>query len=241
VGVTDVADSLHAINEVAFKSNRYTITDIINAMEENFEGERNQEIRAALLAVPKFGDDSSPEAAGWMNRTLLMYNNALESVESCPRNGRYSAGYYALNVGTRYGKNTPALPSGRLAGTPLANSLTPHYGMEKSDLLSSLNAIAELDFVEYAENGTTVTFTIDSALFQGKDGAKNLASIFKTFLTTGGMQFQPNVINRKILLDAYENPEKYPDLLVRIAGYCAYFNELSDELKQVIINRTCYS
>ncbi len=98
-----------------------------------------------------------------------------------------------------------------------------------------------MDFVENAENGTTVTFTIDSALFQGEDGVKNLASIFKTFLTTGGMQFQPNIINRNVLLDAYAHPEKYPDLLVRIAGYCAYFNELSDELKQVIINRTCYS
>ena len=70
---------------------------------------------------------------------------------------------------------------------------------------------------------------------------KNLANIFKTYLTTGGIQLQPNVINREILLDAYEHPEKYPNLLVRIAGYCAYFNELSDEMKRHVINRTCYS
>ena len=55
------------------------------------------------------------------------------------------------------------------------------------------------------------------------------------------MQFQPNVINRDILLDAYNNPEKHKYLMVRVAGYCAYFNELSDELKKIIINRTCYS
>jgi formate C-acetyltransferase len=54
------------------------------------------------------------------------------------------------------------------------------------------------------------------------------------------MQFQPNVIDRKILIDAYDNPEKYPHLLVRVAGYCSYFNDLSDDLKKVIINRTCY-
>ncbi len=89
--------------------------------------------------------------------------------------------------------------------------------------------------------GTTATLSIDSALFQGTDGVKNLASIFKTFLTTGGMQLQPNVINREILLDAYKHPEKHKYLMVRIAGYCAYFNELSDELKLSIINRTCYS
>lgn len=125
-------------------------------------------------------------------------------------------------------------------GVPLANSVTPHYNMEKADLLSSLNAISQANFTDYAVNGATVTFTIDSALFQTNDGVNNLAAIFKTFLTGGGMQFQPNVIDRKILLEAYENPEKHKYLMVRVAGYCAYFNELSDELKKIIINRVCY-
>ena len=241
IGVTDVADSLHAINEVVYKKKLYTISDIINAIENNFEGEDNQKIRTDLLAVTKFGDDSSREAAEWVTRVMRIYNNALDSVENCPRNGTYSAGYYALNVSDRYGKKTQALPSGRLKGVPLANSVTPHYGMETSDLFSSLNSIADVNFTDYAANGTTVTFTIDAALFQGKAGVRNLASIFKTFLTKGGMQFQPNVINREILLDAYKNPEKHKYLMVRVAGYCAYFNELSDELKTIIINRTCYS
>ncbi|TFG24329.1 MAG: radical SAM protein [Promethearchaeota archaeon] len=241
LGVTDVADSLHAINEVVFKKKLYSINDIINAIEKNFQGDYNQNIRSALLAVPKFGDDSSRAATEWVSKVMEIYNNALDSVKNCPRNGRYSAGYYALNVCTSYGKNTPALPSGRLKGVPLANSVIPHYGMEQSDLFSALNSIAGVNFTDHAENGTTVTFTIDSSLFQGKEGVKNLASIIKTFLTKGGMELQPNVINREILLDAYKNPEKHPYLLVRIAGYCAYFNELSDEMKQIIINRTCYS
>jgi len=241
VGVTDVADSLHAIDEVVFRNNLYTINDVISAIDNNFEGEYNRQIRSALLAVPKFGDDSSRDAARWVTKVMEIFNIALASVENCPRNGVYSAGYYALNVSDRYGKKTQALPSGRLHGVPLANSVTPHYGMEESDLFSSLNSIADVNFTDYAANGTTVTFTIDSALFPGPEGVKNLAGIFKTFLTTGGMQFQPNVINREILLDAYKNPEKHKYLMVRVAGYCAYFNELSDELKQIIINRTCYA
>jgi formate C-acetyltransferase len=106
--------------------------------------------------------------------------------------------------------------------------------------MSSLNAVADVNFKDFAPNGTTVTFHIDSALFPGQEGIENLAGIFQTFLTTGGMQFQPNVINRDILIDAYNHPEKHRYLMVRVAGYCSYFYALSDELKQIIINRTCY-
>lgn len=241
VGVTDVADSLCAVDELVFKKKLYTLEEILDACDHNFEGNKRQKIREALLAVPKFGDDSSKEASAWVTKVMEIYNKALASVPNSPRNGWYSAGYYALNVSDRYGKVTQALPSGRLAGVPLANSVTPHYGMEQADLFSSLNAISEVNFTDYAPNGTTVTFTVDASLFQGEGGVNNLAAIFKTFLTTGGMQFQPNIIDRRILQDAYDHPEKYPYLMVRVAGYCAYFNELSDELKKIIINRTCYA
>ena len=113
--------------------------------------------------------------------------------------------------------------------------------MEESDLLSSLNSMAQVNFKDFAPNGTTATLHIDAALFPGREGVKNLAALFKTFLTKGGMQFQPNIISREILIDAYNNPDKYKYLMVRVAGYCSYFNELSDELKKVIINRTCYT
>ena len=241
VGITDVADSLFAIDEVVFKKKLYTMHEIIHAVDENFEGEYNQKIREALQNVPKFGNDACPETHHWVNRVLQMYVNALNSVPNCPRNGTYKAGYYALNVNIVYGENSPALPSGRLKGTPFAHSIAPHYGMQAVDLVSSLNSVSNVDFVKYAPNGTTITFTIDSALFLGDDGIRNLASIISTFFKKGGMQFQPNVINKQILIDAYHHPEKYKFLLVRIAGYCAYFNDLTDELKLAIINRTCYS
>ncbi len=240
VGITDAADSLHALDQVVFKRGLFSLDAVLDAMEHDFTGEVGQQIRNALLAVPKFGQDDSPEAVNWVNRTLQIFVNALKQVPNCPRSGIYAAGYYALNVSDVYGKKTPSLPSGRLAGVPLANSVAPHFGMPVTDLLSSLNSVAGVDFASYAPNGTTVTFTVDSTLFQGPEGVKNLASVFKTFFKKGGMQFQPNVISRGMLLDALHHPEKYPYLLVRVAGYCAYFNDLSDDLKQILINRTCY-
>ena len=241
VGITDVGDSLHALDEVVYQQKLFTMDEVLQAMESNFEGEYNQRIRSALLQVPKFGNDETCKTHEWINKSLAIYVNALNSVENCPRDGIYTAGYYALNVNIIYGLKTPALPSGRLKGTPLANSVSPHYGMEAGDLLSSLNSVAAVDFVNYAPNGTTVTFTIDSGLFQGHDGIRNLSGIISTYFDKGGMQFQPNVINREILLDAYHHPEKHKYLMVRVAGYCSYFNNISDELKLAIINRTCYS
>jgi formate C-acetyltransferase len=241
VAITDVADSLCAIEDIVFGKKQYTLDEVIFAIENNFEGKKNGEIREALLNAPKFGDDMSTNPQKWVNKVLEIYVNALKSVPSCPRSGVYTAGYYALNVNIVYGENSPALPSGRLKGTPFAHSIAPHYGKQSLDLVSALHSVSQVDFVRYAPNGTTITFTIDSALFQGEHGIKNLSAIIRSFFKKGGMQFQPNVINKDILIDAYHHPEKHPNLLVRIAGYCAYFNDLTDELKLAIINRTCYS
>jgi formate C-acetyltransferase len=243
IGITDVADSLHAIDQVVFRRGFCTMQELLDALASNFEGERHQAIRAELLAVPKFGDDLAPETTRWMERVLEVWTDALAAVPHVARggNGKYVAGYYGLNVNLVYGKRTPPLPSGRLRGVPLANSLVPHYGMQAPDLTSSLNSIAKLDFARFAPNGTTVTSTIDPGLFAGEEGARNLAGLIRGYFEQGGMQFQPNIVSREVLMDAYLHPGTHPDLVVRIAGYCAYFDDLTDDLKQEIINRTYYA
>ena len=241
VGVTDVADSLAAIDALVFQQGRYTLAQLLEAMDANFQGKRYQQMHEDMLAVPKFGDDAAPDAHLWVHRVLELYVAALRSASHHSRDGTYVAGYYGLNVNMVYGRKTPALPSGRLFGTPLANSICPHYGMQKVDLSSAFNAVAKVDFARYAPNGTTLTSTIDSGLFPGQEGTRNLAGLITGFFAQGGMQLQPNLVDRAILQDAYDNPGKHPDLVVRIAGYCAYFDDLSDDLKLEIINRSYYT
>lgn len=241
VGVTDVADSLAAIDQLVFRQRRYTLDEVLDAMDANFEGERHRRLHEDLLAAPKFGDDAATDAHEWVHRVLRCYVDALRATEHPSRNGKYVAGFYGLNVNMVYGRNTPALPSGRKYGVPLANSICPHFGMQQVDLSSALNAVAKVDFARYAPNGTTLTSTIDSGLFPGEEGTRNLAGLIRGFFDQGGMQFQPNLIDREVLLDAYQNPGKHKDLVVRIAGYCAYFDDLSDELKREIIDRSYYT
>jgi len=241
VGVTDVADSLAALDTLVFRQRRYTLDEVLDAMDADFQGERYRAIHEDLCAVPKFGDDTAPEAHLWVDRVLQLYVDALRAADHPNRDGKYVAGYYGLNVNMVYGRKTPALPSGRRYGVPLATSLCPHFGMQKTDLTSALNAVARVDFARFAPNGTTLTSTIDSGLFPGEEGVRNLAGLIRGFFDQGGMQFQPNLVDREILLDAYENPGKHPDLVVRIAGYCAYFDDLSDELKREILDRSYYT
>ena len=94
--------------------------------------------------------------------------------------------------------------------------------------------------VEYMFVTETHSFTM-SGLFLGDHGPPNLAGLIRAFFAQGGMQFQPNLVNRDLLLDAYENPGKHKDLVVRIAGYCAYFDDLSDDLKREILERSYYT
>jgi len=241
LGVTDVADSLLAVEDVVFQRRLHSLDEVLAAMRANFEGEDHQVVHRALLAAPKFGDDSSTDAHEWVERVLQVYVNALRTAAHENRGGEYVAGYYGLNANIMYGKKTPALPSGRLSGVPLANSICPHFGMQMVDLTSALNAVAKVDFARFAPNGTTVTSTIDSGLFQSDSGRENLAGLIRGYFNQGGMQFQPNLIDRETLLDAYRNPGKHKDLVVRIAGYCGYFDELSDELKREIIDRSYYT
>jgi len=142
VGVTDVADSLVALDELVFRQQRYTLDQVLDAMDDNFEGRQHKQLHADLLAAPKFGDDASTDAHLWINRVLQVYVDALRATEHKNRGGKYVAGYYGLNVNMVYGRNTPALPSGRLWGVPLANSICPHFGMQMVDLSSALNAVA---------------------------------------------------------------------------------------------------
>ena len=241
VGVTDVADSLAAIDDLVFRQRRYTLCDVLDAMDADFEGARYLQLHKDLLAAPKFGEDAAKDAHLWMHRVLELYVEALRGTPHASRGGKYVAGYYGLNVNRIYGLKTPAIPSGRKRGAPLANSLCPHYGMQMVDLTSALNAVARIDFARFAPNGTTLTPNIDSGLFPGETGVRNLAGLIRGYFKQGGMQFQPNLVSRELLMDAYRNPGKHKDLVVRIAGYCAYFDDLSDELKLEIINRSYYT
>jgi formate C-acetyltransferase len=233
VGVADVADSLAALEEVVFRQKRYKMDDMLQALFTNFE--KAPMLKAELQKAPKFGNDNNlPD--GYANLTAKIYHDALGKHKNI-RGGVYVPGFYSVTCHVAFGKRTPALPSGRLAGEPLAPSLGPSNGKDRLGPTALLNSVAKVDS-RLAMNGYALNLRFDPETVAGEKGVNILSSLVKGFFSQGGMEMQLNVLDQEMMEDARRNPGKYPGLIVRVAGYCAYFDDLPDSAKAEIITRT---
>jgi len=153
------------------------------------------------------------------------------------RNGPYVPGFYSSTSHVAFGQKTGALPSGRKAGQPFAASLGAANGCDRRGPTALLNSVAHLDS-SLAANGYAVNLRFDPQTLSGNKGRDLLSALVGGFFASGGMELQVNVLDPLQLEDARAHPGKYPELVVRVAGYCAYFDDLPDVVKQEIIART---
>ncbi|MEA3224245.1 MAG: pyruvate formate lyase family protein, partial [Thermodesulfobacteriota bacterium] len=230
IGVADVADSLAALDDVVFKRRKYTMAQVLDAMHTNFS--TNTKIRAELLKAPKFGNDHSlPD--GYANDVVYIFHSALAGHRNT-RGGPYVPGFYSVTSHIAFGRYVRALPSGRRDGEPFAPSLGPANGQDRMGPTALLNSVARIDST-LAPNGYALNLRFDPNTLAGEKGVDILSALVKGFFDSGGMEMQLNVLDPDMLEDARRNPGKYPGLVVRVAGYCAYFDDLPDAAKQEII------
>ncbi|MCG3165382.1 MAG: Choline trimethylamine-lyase [Bacteroidia bacterium] len=233
VGVTDVGDSLYAIEQLIFVKKKYSLTTLIHALKTNFEG--NERMQLEFLNAAKFGNDIQEADAYsvWVTNTFY---NAFEHKKNT-RGGKFIAGFYSTTTHYSFGKLTGALPNGRKKGLPFSSGIAPMNGADKKGPTALLNSLSAIDYLR-AHNGTNVNAKFDTATLKGEHGKEILKSLLLTYFKKGGMQIQLNVLDTEMLKDAKLHPEKYPSLIVRVSGYSAYFNDLSDAMKDEIIARS---
>ncbi len=233
VGVADVADSLAALDSVVFREQKYTMGQVLEALRTDFAS--HPKLHAELLKAPKFGngydmpDEYADMAVHVFHAAVTRHTNT--------RGGPYVPGFYSDTSYAPFGRYAGALPSGRKAGEPFAASLSACNGRDKLGPTALLNSVAHVDS-KLAPNGYAVNLRFDPQTLAGDRGPKVLAALAKGFFSQGGMEMQLNVVDHEILGDARRNPGKYPGLMVRVAGYCAYFDDLPDSVKREIITRT---
>ena len=233
VGVADTADSLAALDDLVFGRRKYSLKEVIKAMGKNFAGA--PELNAELINAPKFGNDLKlPDS--YANMVVQIFHGELLKYKNI-RGGPVVPGFYSSTCHVSFGEKTGALPSGRRAKEPFAASLGAVNGMDRNGPTALLNSVARVDSA-LSPNGYATNLRFDHQTLAG-DGAVNiLTALTRGFFDSGGMEMQLNVLDPGVLEDARSNPGKYPGLVVRVAGYCAYFDDLPDQVKGEIIGRT---
>ncbi len=232
VGVADVADSLAAIEEVVFRKKKASMGQVLAAVRSNFDDDLK--LRAQLLKAPKYGNDQ-PAPDQLADRVAHIFHAALSRHQNS-RGGPYIPGFYSSSSHVGFGEQTGALPSGRLAGEPLASSLSAVNGRDSQGPTAVLNSAAAVN-ADLSPNGYAVNMSFDPHTVAGERGVHLLDALINGFFEQGGMEIQLNVLDHQLLEDARQNPGKHPGIVVRVAGYCACFDDLSDGIKQEIISR----
>ncbi len=229
---TDVGDSLTAIKKLVFEDKKITLSDLCDALDHNFEG--YEELHQMLLKVPKFGNnnDLADEQIAWVLHQWMIEFNKVKNL----RGGQGCPGGSVMGSYVPQGKLVGALPSGRLAGEPLVDASSPSRGKDLHGTTAVVNSMGKIDHVEIL-GGVTFNLRIDPSVFRDGD-MQRMAALVRSFIDQKIFHMQVNVVSSDTLRAAQEEPENYRDLVVKVAGYNAFFTQLTDALQDTIIART---
>ena len=243
VGIANMADSLAAIKKLVFEEKKITPVQLMAALADDFTSVENQRIQNMLINdAPKYGNDDD-----YVDQLVVeVYNSYIDEMKKYP-NTRYGRGpiggiRYAgtssisANVGQGYG--TMATPDGRKAHTPLAEGCSPAHSMDKSGPTAVFKSVSKLPTHEIT-GGVLLNQKVTPQMLAKEENKEKLEMMIKTFFNRlDGYHVQYNVVSRDTLIDAQKHPEKHKDLIVRVAGYSAFFNVLSKATQDDIIGRT---
>jgi formate C-acetyltransferase len=235
--VADVADSLAAIQRLVFEEGHVSLGELVRAVDRDFSDDSELAHRAADR-VAKFGQDAGC-AEDWARRVVEIFCAAVRRHRN-PRGGPYVPGFWTMTTHVGFGRRLGALPSGRRAGMPLADGLSPANGCDSEGPTASLRAAAAAA-TSGIGNGLCLNEKLDPWYLRGEAGTRLLCDLTRGYFDAGGMQVQYNVVDASVLIDARRHPERHRDLVIRISGYSAYFNDLTEEMKEEIIARTLHA
>lgn len=236
VGLADAGESLAAVRQLVFEEGRLDLTQLVAILKADFEG--HESLRTELdRRRPRFGN-GDPSVDGDVQLAADLFADAVTAHRNS-RGGQYVPGFYSMTCHHGFGRNTGALPNGRRAGKRLSNGLSPVDGADRDGPTSVLRSVASLDSSRWANCGA-LNLKFDRGAVAGEAGRRRLASLVGGYVDQGGMQVQINVLDAGTLRAAREDPGAHPGIVVRVAGYFAYFADLQPEVQDEIIERTAH-
>lgn len=231
-GLATYADSMAAIKKLVYEDRKYTLAQLNSALKADFEG--YEQIKADCLAAPKYGNDD--DYADLIAADLVHFTET--------EHRRYKTLYSVLSHGTlSISNNTPfgqllgASANGRRAWSPLSDGISPTQGADFKGPTAIIKSVSKMAN-ENMNIGMVHNFKLMSGLLDTPEGENGLITLIRTACMLGNGEMQFNYLDNDVLIDAQKHPEKYRDLVVRVAGYSAFFVELCKDVQDEIISRT---
>jgi len=232
IGVADIINSLAAVKELVYDKKLISMRDLKCALENDFSG--YEEVQKLCLKAQKYGNDDT-HTNTIAGEILSFIADEIESYKS--KFGRMTPGILPVSGNTPFGLAVGALPSGRNAYKPLADGISPSGGTDINGAGAVLKSAAGIPHERFVQ-GTLLNLKLEPDMFQSENGAVQLMALLKSMCSLGVFHAQFNVIDQETLKKAQQRPEDYKGLLIRVAGYTAYFTELGRDVQDEIIGRT---
>lgn len=233
VGIGTITDCLSAIKFHVFDNKNLTMRELLTALSDNFEG--HEKTRQILRnKTPRYGNDDD-YADSIMVSVFETFFNLVDGRKNL-KGGSYRVDMLPTTCHIYFGSVTGATPDGRWAEEPLSEGISPVQGADRNGPTAVIKSASKMDHIK--TGGTLLNQKFTPQVLEGDQGLEKLSHLIRSYFKLDGHHIQFNVVSADTLRDAQKNPEKYSDLIVRVAGYSDYFNNLSKKLQDEIITRT---
>ena len=233
VGLGSITDMLTSIRYNIYDNKKLGWDELLNALNTDFKG-FDQLQYELIYNTPKFGNDDD-----YADRQAIdvfsIYYNAVNG-RPTPRGGVHRINMLPTTCHVYFGSVTGATPDGRNAWKPLSEGISPSQGSDKNGPTSVINSVSKID--QLRTGGTLLNQKFSPQFFEDENSYECLTALIRSYFSKDGHHIQFNVVSAETLRDAQKHPELYRDLIVRVAGYSDYFNDLGEDLQNEIINRT---
>lgn len=238
VGIATLADSVTAVKKLVYDDKKISIGDLVASIKKDFAG--NEKLRLMLTnEAPKYGNDDD-YADGIARELSRFWAQEVAKYSSTETGRKYRAGYLSWNYFVDNGPKLASTPDGRKRGRFLSNGVQPVQGRDVKGLTAAFRSVCKLGY-DVVPNGASYVVTLSPAAFRDEEHLNKFAAMLRSFEELGGTSMQVNLLDAQTLKDAQKHPENYPNLLVRVTGYNAYFAMLGKEMQDEIIARTSHS
>lgn len=235
IGVADLINSVAAVKNLVYETKSLTMPRLLDALSCDFEG--MEDVRRLCENAPKYGNDD-PDVDEIAADLFTFIADEIENYSS--KFGRMTPGILPVSGNTPFGLEVGALPSGRRAWKPLADGVSPSGGTDMHGPTAVFKSVSKIPHDRFVQ-GTLLNMKIAPEMLHSENGAAQLMALLKSMCTLGVYHVQFNVVDQAKLIDAQKHPEQYTGLLVRVAGYTAFFVELGRDVQDDIIARTSQS